>query len=126
MLRIATSLVVLGVLTAAGCAESHNACKIAPNGRPAVHDECQELKDHPEMSVVCRPSPSLLFNRRTGPVPPEAFTYRSEWPSVQRPYDTDDVIFYVETVRDYEGLWGGWQNQTRRYYRAYRFGVAPR
>lgn len=73
-----------------------------------------------------RGAPALLFSPHPGPAIAQDFTYRPPWPAVRRPYDNNDVIFYTESVRDYEGLWGAFANQTIVRYRSYRVGAAAR
>jgi hypothetical protein len=126
MHRVASALLLLGVLLAAGCTAPRQEPAPANGPVPAVDDDSRHHHDGCRSKLVYAPSAALLFDANPGEVPPDAFNFRSEWPAIQRPYDANDVIYYIETVRDYEGLDGPWWNDTRRYYRSYRVGAAPR
>jgi hypothetical protein len=126
MRRLTWAALLLGAVLAGACAAPHHESPTAPGPRPAVDDDSRHDRERCRTKLVYRPSAALLFDANPGEIPPDAFAFRSDWPAVERPYDSDDVIYYIEAVRDYEGQGGLWWNQTRRYYRSYRAGVAPR
>lgn len=126
MFRTAAGALTICLFFTIGCATHGEAGPAAPRQRPSV-DETGPAKPEPRDSMlVRRPSPVLLFDRRPGRIQPDDFTYRPDWPAAVRSYDTEDWIVYVETIYDYEGAFGPFRDQTRRYYRSYRVGAAPR
>jgi hypothetical protein len=57
---------------------------------------------------VARRASATLFDALPGHYDPQAFAYRSDWPSTPSFYSPGQIVFYNELLIDYQGSnWGG-------------------